>query len=167
MPEFVAPPPSNEVGAYTQPRTLNRWLDVNRVQRLTRTRLYFIVPAFSITVDYLTYSNLVGAYNYTSDRNFVIVSNDLPLVKSTDYVLCIMWKDSQYKTHRYAFWRGVGEVFYFDAPVYTGQLIKKNFRVEIWTTAVAGPAPVSGDIILDESTLPVLDESGGTIIGDS
>ena len=165
MPDFVAPPPANEFGAYNQPRTLNRWLDVNPVHRLTRTRLYFVVPAFSLEAEYFTYSNLVGAFNYEASRNFVIVLNDLPTVKPTTYVLCIMWKDSDYVTHRYAFWQNVGEVFYFDVPLYTGQLIKKNFRIEIWTTGMSSDAPViSGDVILDESLTPVIADGGEEIM---
>ncbi len=156
MPMPEAPPPRDEFGAFNQPRTLNRWLDVNPVHRLTRTRLYFTIPAFSLEATYYTYSNLVGAFNYQSTRNFTIISEDFPVVSPIDYVLCIMWKDSQYVTHRYAFWRGVGEVFYFPAPLYTGQLIKKNFRVEIWTTAM--PVPIVKDVILDESLSPVIGE---------
>lgn len=163
MPEPSYSPPANEFGAYNQPRTLNRWLDVNPVHRLTRTRKYFVIPAFSIEAVYLTYSNLVGAFNYEADKNFVLWRPDFSSIKNEDYVLCIMWKDEDYVTHRYAFWRGVGEVFYFPAPLYNGQLIKKNFRIEIWTTAVA-EAPVSGDVVLDESMTPVIAEGGEEII---
>ena len=43
-----------------------------------------------------------------------------------------MWKDSFGNTHRYAFWKGIGEVMPFEVPLYTGQLVMKNFRLEVW-----------------------------------
>jgi hypothetical protein len=45
-----------------------------------------------------------------------------------------MWKTSAGVSYRYALWLGVGEVFYFNVPLYTGQKIGKNFRFEIWST---------------------------------
>ena len=152
-------------GAIIQPRQLNRWLDINPINRLTRIHTYFVVPAFTIQFECRTYSDLVGAFNYEAPNNFIIESENLPIISPVDYVMCVMWKDSHYVTHRYAFWQDVGEVFYFDVPLYTGQLIKKNFRIEIWTISCAAP-PLFGEIILDEQSLPIIGEGGEYIIGD-
>ena len=166
MPAPAAPPPLDEAGAITIPRTLNRWLDVNPVHRLTRTHTYFVIPEFSLVVQEFDYSNLVGAYNYESTRNFTIKSSDLPTVKPDTYILCVMWKDSDYVTHRYKLWEDVDEVFYFPVSLYAGQLIKKNFRIEIWTTLNTGPTVISGDVILDDFGDSVLGHGDESILGE-
>lgn len=51
------------------------------------------------------------------------------------YLLAIMWKDENENTFRYALWNGVGEVIDFTLPLYAGQLIKKNFRLEAWSVS--------------------------------
>lgn len=146
-----------------QPRTLNRWLDVNPVSKLTRTQSYFIVPAFTITdAQFFTYSNLVGAFNYEAPRNFRIKSNNLPNyagicpLDDPNYILCVMWMDCNHNTHRYKFWENRGEVFYFPVSLYNGQLINQNFRIEIWSVGIDSPGV--HDVVLDESSTPVVAE---------
>lgn len=127
------PAPSNppfQAGARTVPRQLQRWLDVNKVNKLTRTETYFDLPAFSVDNDWLGYSQLVGVFNYTATNNFSLPL-DFVVPTNPSYVLCIMWVEDDV-VHRYKLWEGVGEVFYFNPPLYTGQLIKKNFRIEVW-----------------------------------
>ena len=67
-----------------------------------------------------------------------------------------MWKDSIGNTHRYKMWENVGEVLYFSVPNYSGQLIKKNFRFEIWSVSTGVP---TGTIIY------VIGAEGGGAIG--
>lgn len=137
------PAPNNppfEAGALTQPRQLQRWLDVNKVNKLTRTQTYWELPAFSVEGNWLGYSQLVAAFDFTATNNF-----SLPTFEATSspgYCACIMWVDSDYNVYRYRLWADVGEVFYFLAPLYSGQLIKKNFRIEIWDVAPAVNPPL-------------------------
>jgi hypothetical protein len=162
MPPPVNPPPLNEGGAITNPRMLNRWLDINPVFPLERTQTYITFPTFSLDAAWKGYSELVGVFNYASPNNFSLVSFDDVL--NPNFVACVMWVDSAYNVYRYRLWKDVGEVFYFPAPLYTGQLIKGNFRIEIWTTPAtidlstitvfgAGEAGVDDDYAQSSSTL--------------
>lgn len=127
-------PPPDEGGAVLQPRQLNRWLDINPIHKLTRTQGYFNLPVFSVASQWKGYSEIVGVFNYTSTKNFSLKTLTPP--SNPNYVACIMWVDDEYNVYRYRLWEGVGEVFYFDIPLYSGQLIKKNFRIEIWNVAI-------------------------------
>lgn len=131
MPAPLNPP--FEAGALVQPRTLQRWLDVNKVNRLTRGETYFTVPAFNLPVDWNGYSNLVQAFDYVATNNFSIKLNKTTFPINPNYIACVVWEDSNLVMHRYKLWENVGEVFFFDVPLYTHQEIKKNFRIEIWT----------------------------------
>jgi len=159
MPNPPSPPPADESGAIVSPRTLNRWLDVNPVHKLTRTQTYLTVPAFDIDTTWLGYSLLVGAYNFTATRNFVLKSFTTPT--NPNYVLCVMWEDVNYVTHRYALWTGVGELFYFNCPLYTGQLIMKNFRFEVWTAEDETTATQTTDLTFYSSVLGNVDYMNG------
>lgn len=136
MPAPTVPPPANDVGALPFPRRLQRWLDVWPVTKLDRIQTYITLPAFNINVNWQGYSDIVGAFNVEGPNNFSLKAlTNVPV--SPNYMLCVMWKDSSNNTYRYAIWKNVGEVVYFDIPLYTGQKIGKNFRFEIWSTNVA------------------------------
>ncbi len=129
MPSPSQPP--FEAGALLQPRQLQRWLDVNKVSKLTRTQTYWVLPAFSVDNDWLGYSDIVAVFNFTATNNFSLpLDYDVPL--SPSFCPCIMWVDEDDNVYRYKLWEDVGEVMYFNCPLYTGQVIKKNFRIEIW-----------------------------------
>jgi len=130
MPQPVAPPPSNEAGAITNPRQLQRWLDCNPVPVLTRTKSYITLPAFSVATQWKGYSEIVAIFNYGAANNFSLKAFTAPT--NPNYVACVMWVDSQYNVHRYRLWEGVGELFFAEIPLYTKQKIGKNFRIEIW-----------------------------------
>jgi len=71
--------PPFEAGALLQPRQLQRWLDVNKVSKLTRTETYWILPAFSVDNNWLGYSQLVAAFNFTATNNFSLPTFEAPL----------------------------------------------------------------------------------------
>lgn len=146
MPYPDAPPYAVEPGAVTQPRQLQRWLDVNKVPVLTRTRGYFTLPAFSVETQWKGYSEIVAAFNYEAPNKFSL--KNITSVNDPNYVACVAWVDSEYVMHRYALWTGAGEVFHFSAPLYTGQVIGRNFRIEIWNVALSDVLSfsVAGDL---------------------
>jgi len=127
----LVPPPSKDYGAFTCPRFLQRWLDVNPVTKLERTNSYITIPSFSITNTWANYSTIIAAYNFEGPNNFSL-KYIIGEVSNPNYILCVMWKDSLGNTNRYMFWKGIGEVMPQSLPLYTGQVIKKNFRLEIW-----------------------------------
>lgn len=132
MPDFPHPPflPT----AKYIPRQLNRWLDINaQGGSLGRIQRFITLPAFSVNNTWLGYSDIVAAFNFEGPNNFSLRSlKELPI--NPNYMLCIMWIDSEQNVHRYSLWSNVGEVMFFDITSYTGQLIKKNFRLEVWST---------------------------------
>lgn len=73
MAEPLSPPPTNEYGAVTQPRQLERWLDVNPVTQLTRTQAYITLPAFSIEYVWLGYSDIIASFNFEGPNNFSLI----------------------------------------------------------------------------------------------
>ena len=154
MPIPNNPPDVTEAGAMTSPRQLQRWLDVNRLSKLTRAGTYLEVPILNVTALWKGYSTLIAAYNYTASKNFSLKLSQSTLPSFPNYMMCISWIDSHNVLQRYSLWNNVGEVMYFNIPAYTNQQIKKNFRIEFWTTdrlftdnftiSSAGTASVNG-----------------------
>jgi len=54
-------------------------------------------------------------------------------IVNPNYIACIMWKDQYGRTYRYQLWYDIGETVPLGFPLYAGQIIKKNFRIEIWS----------------------------------
>ena len=131
MPQQPSPPFVS--GALTDPRELQRWLDVNpQGGGLRRIQEYLTLPAFSQAVTWRGYSEIVAAFNYEGPNNFSLTPFSVPV--NPNYALAIMWRDINNVTHRYWLWMGVGEKIYFPQVLYTQQVIKKNFRFEVWST---------------------------------
>lgn len=151
------PPPTNPpyaAGALSIPRQLNRWLDINPVRPLGRTRGFFTLPTFSVAQPHGTgYANIIAAFNYTASRNFSIKSISS---FSSIYVLCVMWVDQFRNVHRYALWPNIDQTFYFQLVPYTNQLIGKNFRLEVW----------NGDYIVQLHQERLETEDGDGLLGD-
>lgn len=166
-------PSSPPYVSVSRPRQLNRWLDINSQNGpLSRTQTFFTMPAFSVDVNWLGYSDIVAAFNFEGPNNFSLrflqgsIIEGLPsdIQKNPNYCLCIMWIDSTttpYTVHRYAIWQGVGEVQYLNIPLYTGQLIKKNFRLEVWSVAGQAVASQSEAINFYTSKLGIVDYRHG------
>ena len=88
MPQPNYPPPSNEVGATTQPRQLQRWIDVNpQGGKLSRARYYIGLPVFSQAVSWKGVSDIVAAFNFEAPNNFSIVCDisQPPVTKPVAY----------------------------------------------------------------------------------
>jgi len=125
---------------------LNRWLDRNAKKALTRTRFFITIPAFSINNPNLTYSTLVGVLNFEAPNNFVLRNFVAP--RTPTYLACISYTTQDQfgniKVVRYKLWQGAGEVVYFNPPLYSGQIILKNFRYEIWSVPTNGISAEAG-----------------------
>lgn len=136
MPEPKHPPFVPE--AMLQPRQLYRWLDINpQGGQLTRTQKYVTLPAFTQNVTWKGYSEIVIAFNFEGPNNFSFTSLTSEIPLNPNYLLAVSWYDSLGNHHRYSLWSNIGEVLYFTMDTYEGQLIKKNFRLEVWSTDVA------------------------------
>jgi hypothetical protein len=157
----LVPPPLNDTGAWQIPRTLQRWLDINPITHLTRTQAYITLPAFNVNVNWLGYSDIVASFNYEGPNNFSLIGFNIEPSSTPNYLLCIMWKDSKDNVNRYKLWSGVGEILYFNIPVYAGQKIGKNFRLEIWSTNNT-PAIQTNNIQVYTSVLGKQDYRWGT-----
>jgi hypothetical protein len=131
----LVPPPLSDTGAWSIPRTLQRWLDVNPITHLTRTQGYITLPAFNVNVNWLGYSDIVAAFNFEGPNNFSLSGFNIEPSPMPNYLLCIMWRDSKGNVKRYKLWSGVGEVLYFPIQAYSGQKIAKNFRFEVWSVS--------------------------------
>lgn len=130
----LIPPPLSDTGALPWPRTLQKWLDVNPISALTRTQGYFILPSFFVNINWLGYSDIVAAFNFEGTSAFSLSGlSQIPV--NPNYLLCISWVDGNNDIFRYAIWQNVGEIVMFDIPLYTGQVIQKNFRLEVWSTS--------------------------------
>lgn len=143
MPAPTNPPYS--AGAVMQPRKLQRWLDINKVSALRRAETYFTIPAFTVNFFWNGYSNLIATFNYAATNNFSLKLNRSSLPSDPNYVACIAYRDTSGDIIRYRLWSNVGELFYFNVPQYTDQLILKNFRIEIWDTSPADPLVLLAD----------------------
>ena len=94
---------------------------------------YFSLPAFSLSgLAWAGHSELVRQYNYNASAKFVIV--DPPSrPDSPTFLLCVRWRSGETVT-RYKLWDDLGQALgLIGAPVYDGQVIPKNFVLEIWT----------------------------------
>jgi len=158
----VQPSPPYLSTAIIWPRQLNRWLDINAQNGpLQRTKTYITLPAFSYEEAWLGYSNLVAAFNFEGPNNFSLTSTQLELPTNPNYLLCVMWIDKKGLTHRYSIWNNVGEVMYIPYSLYTGQLIGKNFRFEIWSVASSTTQNQTASINFYTSKLGIQDYRWG------
>lgn len=161
MPYPIVAPPISDYGAWTWPRELQRWLDVNRVTKLTRINTYITLPVFTQSSNtWDGYSDIVESFNFEGSNNISLVgiAGDIP--KNPNYTLCVSYQINGTVT-RYTLWQANG----FDAgqvfPQYTNQLILKNFRLEVWNTS-QGVASQTGPIKFYTSKLGGIDYRWGT-----
>lgn len=129
MPDTLHPPYN-----VVQPRQLDRWLDVNAQNgQLQRFQYYFTVPGFSINQVFNQCSDIVGDFWYKSPNSFSLL---LPLSavipSNVNYLMAIGFTKSGI-TYRYALNNCPTYVGYPITP-YTNQIIRPNFRIEIWST---------------------------------
>ena len=110
---------------------INQWLSTRLANIVSKQRGYITLPAFSQAVTYIGVAEIVRQYNYSVANDFVI--KNFPFNPSNpDYILCIKYRIGN-TVYRYKLWDRDGVATTLDfAPVYSGQVIKKNFTLEIW-----------------------------------
>lgn len=150
----IIPPPISDTGANVYPRTLQRWLDVNRATKLDRTSTYINIPAFTQGANtWNGYSDIVIAFNVESPNNLSFSSYIAPT--SPNFALCVSYRVGGTVT-RYMLWDATGSNLNQTIPQYTGQLILKNFRFEVWNTS-QGAASMGSSFQLYTSVLGKMD----------
>lgn len=133
MPEQQYPPFSNDSGALVVPRQLNRWLDVNpQGGPLKRCETYITLPTFNVATTFTDASDIVASFNFEAPNNFSLKPFTAPT--SPNYMLCISYRVGATVT-RYILWDATGSKLNEGCPLYTGQPILKNFRLEVWNTS--------------------------------
>ena len=92
---------------------------------------YFIIPVFSVTgLTWLGSSKVEQQFNYSASVNFQLRA--LPAAPvGVNFCPCIRYRVGT-TSFRYKLWENVGELLY--VPLYAGQIIKKNFVIEVWST---------------------------------
>lgn len=110
---------------------------------VTKVYAYIDIPVFEYTdVTWDGASKAVIQFNYEASKNFII--RELPAIPTdVNFVPVISWRDGM-ETVRYKLWSDVGEVI--NEPQYVSQVIKKNFKIEIWNIETS--TTISSDEII-------------------
>lgn len=114
------------VSSATVNNTRNRYARNSYYYKKVGARL--VLPGTIITYYWYGVSDIIWEYTITASKDFSILSS----LRTTEYCAAISWVNNTGETHRYKLWEDVGEIFYYD--LYNGQLIGKDFKVEIWNT---------------------------------
>ena len=147
---FQLPTYKEEVKQYTKDLSQKKSRFVSKPVRKQLT--YIRRDPFTL-VDgppFTTYSYIVGKFNYYLENN---ISFLLPLSQEStfQYCPCVSWKPTSETIVRYKLWQAFGELLY--APIYNGEVINKNFSIEIWNTPL-GSVGVAGKIYTSKMNLP-------------
>ncbi len=107
------------------------WITFRPATAIGTVATYVAVPTFSYTgISWKGASEVVTQFNFTASKNFVLKNR--PAVPSgVNYCLCIRYRVGSV-VYRWKLWQEVGEVL--NVPLYNGEVIKKNFVLEIWNT---------------------------------
>jgi hypothetical protein len=118
-----------------QPRTLNRWLDKNSQNGpLGRCQTFIVIPPFDIPVEWNGYSQIVIAFSYQSPNAFSLMAQSgFSVPVNLPFVLCISYVNADGTVARYALNDISNGTFYFQLDTYFNQMIKRNFRIEVWS----------------------------------
>ena len=130
MPDTLHPPYN-----ITQPRILDRWLDVNSQNGpLKRCQTFVTIPTFNVASAWNGYSNIVVAFNYQAPNSFSFAQvSGFAAPLNLSFLLCVSYVNSNGSVVRYALNSNPNAVMFFDIIPYTNQMILKNFRIEVWS----------------------------------
>jgi hypothetical protein len=150
------------------PRMLQRWMDVNPQNgALQRTRQYITLPTFSLDIEAYRFNTLVAEYLFAAPHNFSLKSStEFP--EYPEFTLCVSSIHNGV-VKRYKLFAAFHESLSFDIPLYNGEMIQKNFKLEIWS-AQAFTIVSEAAIVLYTSVLNNVDYrygSDGSLAGDN
>ena len=139
MPQQSSPP--YLWGAQQYPRQIDQWDDINNQNgRLKRTATFITLDQFNAAVNWNGHSDIVASFNFESPNNFSL----LPYIAiaNTNYALCISYRIGTVLT-RYLLWNAAGSTLQNIVP-YSGQVMLKNFRLEVWSTSQGNATEANG-----------------------
>ena len=117
--------------------TFTNWLKFTPATQPGYRKAYLDLPAFSYTgLDNETASYIATQFNFTATKNFILLNKpSKPL--GVNYGLCIRYRVGE-TIYRYKLWEDASFVLNdFTTPLYTNQIIRKNFVLEVWVFAGA------------------------------
>lgn len=123
-------------------QTVTNWVTFTPATPLGKKRAYIDLPAFNVTgLSWKGASEIVLQYNFSASQSFVLLNRPTK-PSGVNYGLCIRYRVGSL-VYRYKLWDDAG--FQLQAELYTNQVIKKNFVLEVWsydsaTTAVNSAA---------------------------
>ncbi len=120
--------------------TNNFWQTSRPAVAIDKQRAYITLPAFSSTFEWRGVPTIVLEYQYAATNNFT-VTGVLP-AKPTDanFTLCIKYRIGS-TVYRYKLWNTEGQLS--NTPLYAGEVIKKNFTLEVWSSGDDSPVVLS------------------------
>jgi hypothetical protein len=125
------------------------WTTIEPATPFSLRRGKFTVPASTLTTEWLGASEVVAQWDFAASKNFIV--NTIP-AKPTGYVLCIRFRVDDV-VYRYRLWDNDNLVL--NAEKYNGQIIKKNFSIEVWSVAGSTAFSVAAqDLISGISVIP-------------
>ena len=119
---------------------------------IDRQRGGIVLPVFSHDIDppgWLGASYITRQYNYTIAERTSFPKIPLELA-TRNFCLCIRYRVGGVVT-RYKLNSGVGEFLFVD--LYDGQIIEKNFVLEVWTTNGEDILSNADEIVIDTSIM--------------
>lgn len=116
----------------TTPYNLQDWLLRTPVVPVRRRDTYIELPAFAYTgLEWKGASEVISQFNFSASRKFTL--SNLP-TKPTDvnYGLCIRYRIGD-TVYRFKLWDDPEFKLTGDVPVYSNQIIRANFVLEVWS----------------------------------
>jgi len=122
------------------------WLTVRLASAVRMRNSYVELPAFSaVTTNWAGASDIALQYGFSVSSNFTVLT--LPEAPAdVNFCLCIRYRVGE-TVYRYKLWEGVGEVL-SSVNLYNGELIKKNFVLEVWTIE-------NGTSVVNQAAIPI------------
>jgi len=110
-----------------------------------KSRCYIRVPSFFFSdIDEGRDSYIRLQYNYTADKDFILGS--IGKIINSNVVLCIRYRIGD-NIYRWKLWED--DLFTQNIPLYNGELIKKNFVIEVWTLKGVKEIGIGSDLLLN------------------
>lgn len=128
------------------------WLQFKPLTAVGKLRTYVSLPAFSYTPNFTVGSELVTQFNFSASQSFYL-KNKPAKPSGVNYLLCIKYREGT-TVFRYKLWAGVGEIGMDEVPVYSNQIIKKNFVLEVWSVGNAASQSAAINLITSVTQIP-------------